>query len=147
MVMKNSVLWDIPPCSPLKVNRRSGGTCRFRLHGSRVNQARKQREAKFCLHFNPEDGCNILFRSISRHFTNCTALYPRRDLLLLVMVLWDQILFPFYFEIYHLRTPVIYSLWRPEVTKKINNKLYFQCKVQRIPAIFIKQGSHSIMDI
>jgi hypothetical protein len=26
--MKSSVLWDIMPCSPFKVNRRFGGTCR-----------------------------------------------------------------------------------------------------------------------
>jgi hypothetical protein len=29
--MNNSVFWGITPCSPLKVNRRFGGTCR--LHG------------------------------------------------------------------------------------------------------------------
>jgi hypothetical protein len=28
-VMKNSIFWDITPCSPLKVNRRFGGTCRL----------------------------------------------------------------------------------------------------------------------
>jgi hypothetical protein len=26
--MKGSIFWDIRPCSPLKVNRRFGGTCR-----------------------------------------------------------------------------------------------------------------------
>jgi hypothetical protein len=27
VVMKNSVVWDITPCRPLKVNRRYGGAC------------------------------------------------------------------------------------------------------------------------
>jgi hypothetical protein len=30
--IKSSVFWDIRPCSPLKVNRRSRGTCHFHLH-------------------------------------------------------------------------------------------------------------------
>jgi hypothetical protein len=36
---------DITPCSPLKVNRRFGGTYRLYLLGRRINQARNQREA------------------------------------------------------------------------------------------------------
>jgi hypothetical protein len=31
VVMNNSVVWDITPCSPLKVNRRFGRTCRLHL--------------------------------------------------------------------------------------------------------------------
>jgi hypothetical protein len=38
--MKDSVFWDISACSPLKVNRRFGGTCRLRLQGRRMSQAR-----------------------------------------------------------------------------------------------------------
>jgi hypothetical protein len=45
MVMKNTILLDIPPCSPLKVNRRLGGTRRPHLQGRRINQARNRREA------------------------------------------------------------------------------------------------------
>jgi hypothetical protein len=30
----SSIFWDITPCSPLKVNRRFGGTCRFHLQQS-----------------------------------------------------------------------------------------------------------------
>jgi hypothetical protein len=30
VVMKNTIFWDITPCSPLTVNRRFGGT--YRLH-------------------------------------------------------------------------------------------------------------------
>jgi hypothetical protein len=40
VVMKSSVFWDIVPCSPLKVNRRLGGTCRLHLQGRRINQPR-----------------------------------------------------------------------------------------------------------
>jgi hypothetical protein len=40
--LKISIFWDITPCSPLKVNRRFGGTCRPHLHGRRICQARNQ---------------------------------------------------------------------------------------------------------
>jgi hypothetical protein len=36
VVMKSSILWDIMPCSPLKVNRRFGGTYRLRRQGRNV---------------------------------------------------------------------------------------------------------------
>jgi hypothetical protein len=43
--MKISTFWEIMPrCSPLKTNRRFGGTCRFHLHGRIINQARNQHE-------------------------------------------------------------------------------------------------------
>jgi hypothetical protein len=38
--MKSSILWDITPCGPLKVNQRSGGICRLHLHGLRVSEVR-----------------------------------------------------------------------------------------------------------
>jgi hypothetical protein len=44
--MKSSVFWDIGPCSPLKVNRRFGGTYRLHLQG-RISQARYQREIRW----------------------------------------------------------------------------------------------------
>jgi hypothetical protein len=28
-ILKSAIFWDITPCSPLKVNRRFGGTCRL----------------------------------------------------------------------------------------------------------------------
>jgi hypothetical protein len=40
-----SILWDTTPRSPLKANRRFGGTCRLSLQGQRISQARNQREA------------------------------------------------------------------------------------------------------
>jgi hypothetical protein len=45
VVIKDSILWDITPCSPLEVNWRFGGTRRFHLRGWRISQSRKQREA------------------------------------------------------------------------------------------------------
>jgi hypothetical protein len=38
VVMKRSILWDIKPCSPLKVNRRFAETC-LHLQGRKISQA------------------------------------------------------------------------------------------------------------
>jgi hypothetical protein len=46
-VMKSSILWDIMPCSPLKVNRRFGGTGHLHLQGRRVSRARNQCERRW----------------------------------------------------------------------------------------------------
>jgi hypothetical protein len=43
--MKSTVFWDITSCSPLKVNRRFGGTYRLDLQG-RISRARYQRESR-----------------------------------------------------------------------------------------------------
>jgi hypothetical protein len=43
--MKISTFWDIILCSPLKVNRRFGGTCRLHLQGRRISQERNEYEA------------------------------------------------------------------------------------------------------
>jgi hypothetical protein len=48
VVMKSTVIWDIMPCSPLKVNRRFGGTYRLYLQGGRISQAGNQRESSAC---------------------------------------------------------------------------------------------------
>jgi hypothetical protein len=45
VVTKSSVFGDITLCSPLKVSRHFGGTCRLRLQGRRISQERNQREA------------------------------------------------------------------------------------------------------
>jgi hypothetical protein len=42
---KISVFWDITSCSPLKVNRCIGGTCRRIFRTEKRSQARKQHEA------------------------------------------------------------------------------------------------------
>jgi hypothetical protein len=41
----NPVFWYITPCSPLKINRRFGGTCRLHLQGRRIIQGRNKYEA------------------------------------------------------------------------------------------------------
>jgi hypothetical protein len=38
VVMKSSIFWDITPCSPLKVNRHFGRTCRIYFKGRRISQ-------------------------------------------------------------------------------------------------------------
>jgi hypothetical protein len=43
--LKSYIFCDKTPCSPLKVNRRFGRTCRLHLQGRRIRQARNQREA------------------------------------------------------------------------------------------------------
>jgi hypothetical protein len=43
--LKSYTFWDIKPCSPLKVNGRLGGTCRYHLHGRSISQARNHHEA------------------------------------------------------------------------------------------------------
>jgi dolichol kinase len=46
VVMKSAIFWDITPCSPLKVNRRFGGTCLLHLQGRRISRARNERESR-----------------------------------------------------------------------------------------------------
>jgi hypothetical protein len=43
VVMKSSVVWDITLRSPLKVNRRFGGTCHLHFQARRISQGRNQR--------------------------------------------------------------------------------------------------------
>jgi hypothetical protein len=45
VAMKSYVFCDIAPCSPLKVNRRFGGTFRFHLQGRRISWVRNQPES------------------------------------------------------------------------------------------------------
>jgi hypothetical protein len=70
VLMKSSISWYIM-CSPVKVNRRFGGTYRLHLQGRTVIQARNKLQAggsACCLllasfllgsHFNPEDGDTV----------------------------------------------------------------------------------------
>jgi hypothetical protein len=41
-ILKSSSLWDITPCSSLKVNRRFEGTCHLHLQGRRISQVKNQ---------------------------------------------------------------------------------------------------------
>jgi hypothetical protein len=46
VVTKGTIFWDTTPCSPLKVNRRFGGTHRLHLQG-RISRERNQRESSW----------------------------------------------------------------------------------------------------
>jgi hypothetical protein len=73
VLMKNTVFWDIMPCSPLKINGRFGGIYHLHLQGSnKPNKipASKQVAIRLatCFHagilfglFDPEDGVHIYF--------------------------------------------------------------------------------------
>jgi hypothetical protein len=84
-LQKSYTFWDITPRSPMKVNRRFGGTCRLHLNGRRISQARNKREAameessRFLIgeFFDPEDGDTFL-RKVGWLSTDYAALYPRR---------------------------------------------------------------------
>jgi hypothetical protein len=75
--MKSSIFWDITKCSPLKVNRRIGGTYRLHLQSRRISQARNDGEASFLvrLFFDTEDGGDMFFRSAGWLSRDYTALY------------------------------------------------------------------------
>jgi hypothetical protein len=42
VAIKSPIVWDMTPCSPVKANRRFGGTYRLRLQRRRVSQARNK---------------------------------------------------------------------------------------------------------
>jgi hypothetical protein len=77
--------WDITPCSPRKVNRPFGRTCRYHIQGRRISRARNQRESSgkqkawylARLFFDPEDGSNMLLQNAGWLSTDYTALYIR----------------------------------------------------------------------
>jgi hypothetical protein len=48
-ILKSSIFWDITPCSPLKVNRRFGGTRTLHFQGRRISQTSKSLLAT-CFH-------------------------------------------------------------------------------------------------
>jgi hypothetical protein len=73
VVIKSSILWDITPCSPLKVNRRFGETYRLHLLGRRISQTRKKQKSAcfllpagilFALFLDPEDGGDMFLRNV-----------------------------------------------------------------------------------
>jgi hypothetical protein len=47
VVMKSTIFWDITPSSPLRANRRFGGTYRLHLQGRRISRARNQRDSRW----------------------------------------------------------------------------------------------------
>jgi hypothetical protein len=42
VVVNNTIFWDITPCSPLRVDRRFGGTYRLHVQGREISRARKR---------------------------------------------------------------------------------------------------------
>jgi hypothetical protein len=49
VVMNSSILWNIMPCSLLKVNRRFRGTWHLQLQGQRINKAINQHDSRALL--------------------------------------------------------------------------------------------------
>jgi hypothetical protein len=45
-ILKSTIFFDITPYSPLKVNRRFGGTYRLHLQSRRISRAKNQREIR-----------------------------------------------------------------------------------------------------
>jgi hypothetical protein len=56
-------------CSPLKVNRRFGGTCRRHLQGQRISKARNQHEAEeyvaSIFRVDPEYGSDMFLLNVA----------------------------------------------------------------------------------
>jgi hypothetical protein len=80
LAMKSSIFWDITPYSPLKVNRRFGGTCCLHLQSRRISRGSLQLTT--CFHagfllvlFDPEDGGFMFLRNVRWFSTDYTALY------------------------------------------------------------------------
>jgi hypothetical protein len=71
VVIKSTVFWDITPCSPLKVNRRFGGTYSLYLEARLPTNF----HAGILLRlFDPEDGGDILLRNIGEILADYTAI-------------------------------------------------------------------------
>jgi hypothetical protein len=70
VVMKSAIFWDIMPCSPLKANRRFGGTS---PPSSGLKNKPNKALLATCFHdgfllglfFEPEDGGDMFLRHIS----------------------------------------------------------------------------------
>jgi hypothetical protein len=64
--LKNSISWDITPCSPLKVNGCFGVKRLLHLQGQRINQGRHQQEAgsKQSLFFYLEAGGDMFIQNV-----------------------------------------------------------------------------------
>jgi hypothetical protein len=82
--MKSTIFWDIKPCSPLRVNRRFGGTYRLHMLATCFHAG-----FLLSLYFDPEDGRNMFLRNLGWFSTDYTALYPRR-LYSHITAAWDQ---------------------------------------------------------
>jgi hypothetical protein len=80
VIINNSIFWDTKLCSPLKVKRHFGGTCRLHLH-TWTSQARNQNSACCLLHadfFDPEGKGDLFLRNVGWLPMDDTSIYPRR---------------------------------------------------------------------
>jgi hypothetical protein len=66
VVMKITISWDIMLCSPMKVNRRFGGTYRLHLESRKISRARYQSESRW-------KAAMLWFWLVS--FLSCSAIY------------------------------------------------------------------------
>jgi hypothetical protein len=87
VITNSSIFSDIVPYSPLKVNRRFGGTFRSHLRSWRISQTRNQLYASswflLCSLIALKTEVKMFFRNVVWNSTDYKALYPRRYNLLL----------------------------------------------------------------
>jgi hypothetical protein len=74
---KSTIFSDITPCSPLKVNRRFGGTYCLRLQGRRLSRARNQLCSAFHLLSHRFLAC-LIFRKIEATCSSETSVHFQR---------------------------------------------------------------------
>jgi hypothetical protein len=93
--MKRFIFWNTMQRSPLKVNRRFGGTCRLHRHGRRISQARNQREsrwqAKMGVICSSETSVDFQ-RTTRRYIAKDRTLHPSSTFSLNMR---DQVLYPY----------------------------------------------------
>jgi hypothetical protein len=88
-IKKTTIFWDITPCSPLRVNRRFGGTYRLHILGRKMSSVRNHHESRslppaFTLvscgifFFDPEYWGDMFLLNVDWHSTDYRALYLRR---------------------------------------------------------------------
>jgi hypothetical protein len=64
--MKSYIFWNINSCSPVKDNRRFGGTYRLHFQGRKVSQAISQEEAG-SMESSDKDGGHMFLRNVIFH--------------------------------------------------------------------------------
>jgi hypothetical protein len=76
--VKSTIFWDITPCSPLKVNRRFGGTYRLHLESQIALLATCFHDSLLLgLFLDPEEEGDMFLRNVDWLSADYTALYPR----------------------------------------------------------------------
>jgi hypothetical protein len=72
---EGSLFCDITPVTPLKVNRRFGGTCRLYLY---ISACYLPTGRFLSLIFDHETGGEMFLENVAWLSTDCAAYYPRR---------------------------------------------------------------------